>query len=81
VETHDFKHLNIQARMSKKRSLWWAAKGYMEQLQGFLDGIREGKEPAVNVVDGTRATVVCVRMLESARTMQPCQIDLSHIID
>jgi hypothetical protein len=53
----------------------------MEQLRGFLDGIREGKKPAVDVVDGTRATVVCLRMLESARTLQPCQIDLSEVLE
>ena len=76
VETHDFKHLNIQANVRKGRSLWWADKGYMEQLRGFLDGIREGKKPAVDVIDGARATVVCLRILESARTLLPRQIDL-----
>ena len=81
VETHDFKQLNVHTRIRKTKSLWWADKGYMEQLRGFLDGIREGKKPAVDVVDGTRATVVCLRMLESARTLQPCQIDLSEVLE
>jgi len=79
VETHDFKHLNVQTKIRKSKSLWWADKGYMEQLKGFLDGIREGKEPVVDVIDGARATVVCLRILESAGNAQPCQIDLSQV--
>jgi predicted dehydrogenase/threonine dehydrogenase-like Zn-dependent dehydrogenase len=80
VETHDFKHFVINTSVRKKRSSWWADKGYMEQLQGFLHGIHNGIPPAVSVVDGARATVVCLCMLEAARTAGSVQIALSGIL-
>lgn len=42
--------------------------------------IRDGTPPAVSVRDGTRATLGCLRMLESARTLSPCAIDLDAVL-
>jgi len=80
VETHDFKNLDIQGNTTKRRSLWWADKGYMEQLSGFLNGIREGVPAAVSEVDGARASLVCLRLLEAAQTGRPCEIDLAAVL-
>lgn len=79
VATEDFKHLQIAGSVRTARSRWWPQKGYAAQMQAFLETIRTGKPPAVTVRDGTRATIGCLRMLESARTRRPCDIDLDAV--
>jgi predicted dehydrogenase len=74
--TEDFKHLSIRGRMRVNRSKWFADKGYSEQMADFIDAIRKGVHPQIGVEDGVRATIGCLRMLESARTLAPCVIDL-----
>ena len=71
----DFKRLTLRTNMVHKRSSWFAEKGYAEQIRAFFDDIRAGKAPSVTVDDGARATIVCLRMIESARTMTPCALD------
>ena len=46
-----------------------------------LEGIRTGTPPAVTVRDGARATVGCLRMLESARALAPRPIDLDAVLE
>lgn len=71
----DFKRITLRSSGVTRRSSWFAEKGYAEQLRAFFDEIRCGTPPAVDVRDGARATIVCLRMLESARTMAPCSLD------
>ena len=71
----DFKHLTVRGGRISKRSSWFAEKGYAEQLRAFFDEIKGGEAPAINVRDGARATIVCLRMIESARIMAPCALD------
>jgi len=71
----DFKRLTLRGNRVSTRSSWFAEKGYAEHLLAFFDEIRGGRSPEVNVRDGARATIVCLRMLESARTMAPCSLD------
>jgi predicted dehydrogenase len=71
----DFKLLTLLNDRVSKRSSWFAEKGYAEQLRGFFDGIGAGRSPEIDVRDGARATIVCLRMLESARTQVPCSLD------
>jgi predicted dehydrogenase/threonine dehydrogenase-like Zn-dependent dehydrogenase len=78
--TDDFRRLVVATTRRRQRSSWWAQKGYAAQLQSFLDAIREGREPAVTVRDGARATIACLRMLESARTLAPCAIDVDGVL-
>ena len=66
VVTEDFKKLGIHTGMRRGSSRWWAEKGYAAQMTEFLDGIRQGRQPNVNVDDGARATIGCLCMLESA---------------
>ena len=44
-------------------------------------GIREGRKPLVDVRDGVRSTIGCLRMLESARSLSPTQIDINAICE
>ncbi len=80
IVTEDFKRLTVNTALRRTSRRWWAEKGYAAQLRGFIDGIREGKAPAVTVLDGVRSTIGCLRMLEAARTGAPCSIDLDAVI-
>ena len=71
----DFKRLTVKTNLVSRRSSWFAEKGYAEQVRAFFDDIRLGKTPSVTVEDGARATILCLKMLESARTMSPCELD------
>ena len=48
--------------------------------EAFFDAIRENCEPEVTVQDGARATIGCLQMLESARTLAPSNIDLEEVM-
>jgi hypothetical protein len=74
--TEDFKRLSIRGKIRVNRSKWFADKGYSEQMDDFIDAIRKGGHPQIGVEDGVRATIGCLRMLESARNLAPCAIDL-----
>jgi predicted dehydrogenase len=73
--TEDFKHLSVRGKMRMNSSKWFGDKGYAAQLNDFIDAIRNGGHPQIGVEDGARATIGCLRMLESARSLEPCAID------
>jgi predicted dehydrogenase len=77
--TEDFKHLSTRTNLRRNRRLLWADKGYQEQIDAFLDGIRTGRTPLVDVRDGVRSTICCLRMLQSARSLQPVPIAIDAI--
>ena len=76
----DFKWFESRTNVRRSRSRWWPAKGYAEQLQGFVESVRRGDPPAVTVRDGARSTLVCLRLLESVRDRVPRQIDLDAML-
>jgi predicted dehydrogenase len=76
VATEDFKHLAIKTSVQRTRSRWWAEKGYGDQLASFINCIRQNLQPEVTARDGARATIGCLRLMESARALAPCEIDL-----
>jgi predicted dehydrogenase len=78
--TEDMKRLTVNAKLRRTRNAWWAEKGYAAQMESFVNGIRKGKAPEVTVRDGARATIGGLRMLESARTMRPCEFDIDAVI-
>lgn len=80
VTTEDFKRLTIKTNARSTRSHWWAEKGYAAQLASFLADVRAGRPPEVTVRDGARATVACLRLLESASALAPCPIDLDAVL-
>lgn len=80
VITENFKRLVIQTGTSRVQKRFFPAKGYDAQLKSFLDRIRKGESPEITVLDGARATIGGLRMLESARTLRPCSIDLEEVL-
>jgi predicted dehydrogenase len=81
VFVEDFKRLDVHAGSRQKRSHFWPDKGYLTQLESFIARVRTGAAPEVTARDGARATICCLRMLESARTLRPCDIDLERVLD
>jgi predicted dehydrogenase len=77
--TENFKHVSIRTGMRRDKSKWWAAKGYGEQMKSFVQAIRTGGAPEATVLDGARATIGCLRMLESAKAREPRGIDLTLV--
>ena len=80
VSTEDFKHLTTKDSGVQTRSRRTVQKGYATQLEAFIIGLQTGKTPEVTVRDGARATIACLRMLESAKNLEQCQIDLDAIL-
>jgi predicted dehydrogenase len=81
VVVEDFKRLKIQTGLGRTRSRLFADKGYHPQLESFLTAIRKDRSPEVTARDGARATIGCLRMLESARTKSPCVIDVDETLE
>jgi predicted dehydrogenase len=80
ISTEDFKRLGVNGSIAKSNRNFFAEKGYDAQMQSFIDAIRKGVAPAVTIRDGVRATIGCLKILESARTGLPCQIDLEAVL-
>jgi predicted dehydrogenase/threonine dehydrogenase-like Zn-dependent dehydrogenase len=80
VVVEDFKRLKVQTSLTRTRFRLFPQKGYGPQLESFLSAIRKGTTPEVTSRDGARATIGCLRMLESARTRTPCAINLDETL-
>lgn len=80
VSTEDFKRLSVKGSIARSGKKLFAEKGYEAQMRGFLDAIRNGNPPPVTSRDGVRATVGCLRILESARTGRACDFALDSAI-
>ncbi|HEX6645079.1 MAG TPA: bi-domain-containing oxidoreductase [Gemmatimonadales bacterium] len=63
----DFKRFTSAGALRKTGRRLFAEKGYDAQLRSFIDAVRSGRPAAVGAEDGARATVVCLRLMESAR--------------
>ena len=77
ASTEDFKAFTLSAGMRSSKSAWWPEKGYKAQLEEFVASIREGRARSATVLDGARSTLACLKMLESARILAPCDIDIN----
>jgi predicted dehydrogenase len=80
VTSEDFKRLTISGSARRSRSRVWPDKGYAEQMKEFIKDIRDSRTPEVTVRDGARATLACLKMLESAQNRVPCEIDLNSVL-
>ena len=80
VVTEDFKFFQRRGARRSTSTRWWPAKGYAEQLSGFLRDIRTGSNTAVDVVDGTRSTLGCLKMLAAIRSRTTIDIDLQSLL-
>jgi predicted dehydrogenase/threonine dehydrogenase-like Zn-dependent dehydrogenase len=77
----DFKRVVTKGRTIGKKSSLFAQKGHAAQMNAFLSALQSGKTPDVTVRDGVRATIGCLQMLESARTLECCAIDIDSVLD
>jgi predicted dehydrogenase/threonine dehydrogenase-like Zn-dependent dehydrogenase len=81
VSSEDFKQLIVKKGANrKKQSRIWAEKGYDAQMQSFIKRLREGREPEVTALDGVRATLGCLLMLEAARAETPQKFDFDVFV-
>jgi predicted dehydrogenase len=76
----DFKRFKSVANVPRKRTTLFAYKGYEAQLRSFFDSINRGEAPDITVRDGARATLVCLEMLRSAKTLTPREINLESLL-
>ena len=81
VLTEDFKRLVVKKAKRDGRSKFFAAKGYTEQLESFVKSIKSGAETDITAIDGTRATLGCLLMLESVRTGEVQDFDLERVLN
>lgn len=77
--TSDFKRLTIAGKTRDGQKKLFAEKGYEEQITDLLESMKKGEPPSVSVEDGTRATIGCLRMIDSARNMEPKAIDWKNL--
>jgi predicted dehydrogenase len=80
LSSENFKRLSINGTMAHTKKSWFPEKGYDEQMQTFVDCIRNGTQTPITVMDGIRATIGCIRMMESAKQGRPMAIDLAGFL-
>jgi predicted dehydrogenase/threonine dehydrogenase-like Zn-dependent dehydrogenase len=80
AEAEDFKQSVIRTGTVRKRSSWFAEKGYEAQMRAFFATLQEGKPPAITVRDGVRSTLGCLCMLQSAREHAPRAINIENFL-
>jgi predicted dehydrogenase len=75
--SENFTRLTIAGALPPSRRRMFADKGYTEQMTSFVNAVRGSAPHPVDVRDGARATIGCLRLLESARNGgAPRSIDL-----
>ena len=80
AEAEDFKQSVIRTGIVRKRSSWFAEKGYEAQMRAFFASLQEGEPPAITVRDGVRSTLGCLCMLQSAREHTPRAINIEDFL-
>ncbi len=80
VFSEDFKRIVVKKQKRDGRSKFFAAKGYTEQLESFVKSLKSGTETEITAIDGTRATLGCLLMLESVRTGEAMEFNLNEIL-
>ena len=80
VFSEDFKRIVVKKQKRDGRSKFFAAKGYTEQLESFVKSLKNGSETEITAIDGTRATLGCLLMLESVRTGEAQEFNLNEIL-
>jgi len=80
MQSEDFKRLTTAGSIRRTQKKMFAEKGYETQIDEFVSDLRSGKIPGVTVKDGARATIGCLRMLQSAREQKPFAIDWESVV-
>lgn len=79
ASAEDFKRSSTRTKVVRKSSSWFAEKGYEAQMRAFFSASKPS-QPNVTVRDGVRATLGCLRMMQSAREHVPYSIDLENFL-
>lgn len=79
LETENFKRFSANAGVRRPQKMMFAEKGYDTQIQELIGALKTGKAPQVTVHDGSRSTIGCLRMLESAHDLTPKTIDWQSV--
>lgn len=80
VLSEDFKRIVVKKNKRDARSKFFPAKGYTEQLASFVKSLKNGTETEITAIDGTRATLGCLLALESVRTGEAQEFNLSKVL-
>jgi predicted dehydrogenase/threonine dehydrogenase-like Zn-dependent dehydrogenase len=80
ASAENFRESVVRTGLTSKRSSWFAERGYKDQMQAFFSALQKGHPAEINVRDGIRATLGCLRMLQSAREHTPCSLDLDRFL-
>lgn len=76
----NFKKFTTQTGLVRRQTSFFAKKGYAEQMASFFSALQQGKTPEITFIDGTRATVGCLRMLDSAKNLAITEINLAEFV-
>ena len=74
--TEDFARIDVRTSTRRTRSQWWPDKGYAPLISAFLEAVRSGGASPVTVRDGSRATIGCLALLESAAGRTPVAVEV-----
>lgn len=80
ASAENFRESVVRSGLASKRSSWFAEKGYEEQMKAFFSTLQKGQPAEITVRDGVRATLGCLRMLQSAREHTPSSLDLEGFL-
>ncbi len=82
ISSQNFKRVVVERKSRKTLfSSFWPQKGYLEQMKAFVDAIHNDRKPEVTELDGAMATLVCAKMLQSAKNGgSPHNIDISDLM-
>jgi predicted dehydrogenase/threonine dehydrogenase-like Zn-dependent dehydrogenase len=80
ASAENFRESVVRSGMASKRSSWFAEKGYEAQMRAFFSALQKGQPAEISVRDGVRATLGCLRMLQSAREHTPYSLDLDGFL-
>jgi predicted dehydrogenase len=81
MATENFARIEVCSTTRLTRSHWWPDKGYAGLVSAFVNAVRSGHPPPVTVRDGSRATIGCLALLESARTLSPSALDIRRELE
>ena len=80
ASSENFTRLSIHGGTTSSKHRYWPEKGYKAQMDDFFAAIRQGRDAVVTLADGVRASIGCLRMLESARSREPRTINIESIL-
>lgn len=77
LRSMNFKRFSANGSVTHTRRSMFPNKGYRAQMEAFFECVRTGKQPAVSVYDGVRASIGCIQAIDSAKQNRALPIDLT----